>query len=289
VSETWTVRRVLEWATGDLRARGSASPRLDAEVLLAHVLGCDRIRLVIDSDRPLSKDELGRYRGLYQRRRSGEPVAYLVGVREFYGRSFRVDKRVLVPRPETELLVEVAMARTRARSLSARVLDLCTGSGCVAITLGAERRTTTVLGSDLSEAALDLARENALRLGATNVAFVRSDLFASIDADRSFDVITANPPYVAEGEMAELPVDVRDFEPHLALVAGPDGLAVVRRIVDEAPRRLAPGGVLAMEVGAGQAPAVRALLEQAGYRDIEVARDFAGHERVLSAVAREDR
>jgi len=286
VSEPWTVRRVLDWAGGDLRARGSASPRLDAEVLLAHVLGCDRVRLVIESDRPLGKEELAGYRALHQRRRAGEPIAYLVGVREFYGRPFRVDARVLVPRPETELLVEVALARTRHVSLSARVLDLCTGSGCVAVTLALERPTARVEASDISEEALVVARDNALRLGASRVAFFQSDLFAGLsDRSRWFDLVTANPPYIAEPDMETLPVDVRSYEPHLALRAGADGLAVVRRIVDEAPLYLASEGVLAMEVGAGQAPAVRALLEEKHYRDVEVARDYARHERVVSAIA----
>lgn len=285
--EPWTVRRVLEWAATDLRTRGSTSPRLDAEVLLAHVLGVNRVRLVIDAAQPLAQDELGRYRGLHQRRRAGEPVAYLVGMREFYGRPFRVDARVLVPRPETELLVEVGMARTRARSLSARVLDLCTGSGCVAITLGRERPTTQVLATDLSEEALRVAEDNALRLGASNVAFQKADVFEGIERRGGsggwFDLITANPPYIADGEAPELSVDIRDFEPHLALFGGADGLDLVRRIVAEAPARLAPGGVLAMEIGSGQSPAVVALLEAAGFVDAEVTRDLAKHDRVVSA------
>jgi len=283
VSEPWTVRRVVEWAAGDLRGRGSTSPRLDAEVLLAHVLGVDRVRLIIDSALPLGQDELARYRALHQRRRAGEAVAYLIGVREFFGRPFRVDARVLVPRPETELLVEVGLARTRERSLSARVLDLCTGSGCVAITLGRERPTTQLLATDLSEDALRVAADNALRLGASNVAFQRADLFQGVARpDGWFELITANPPYIADGEEGELPVDVRAFEPRMALFAGSDGLDVVRRIVAEAPQRLAPGGVLAMEIGAGQAPAVRALFEAAGFEEVEAARDMARHERVVS-------
>ncbi len=283
MSEPWTVRRVVEWAAGDLRSRGVTSPRLDAEVLLAHVLGVDRVRLIIDSALPLGQDELARYRGLHQRRRAGEPVAYLIGVREFYGRPFRVDARVLVPRPETELLVEVGLARTGACSLSARVLDLCTGSGCVAITLGRERPTTQVLGTDLSVDALRVAVDNALRLGASNVAFQRADLFEGIARPAGwFDLITANPPYIADGEEGALPVDVRGFEPRMALFAGSDGLDLVRRIVADAPARLAPGGVLAMEIGAGQAPAVRALFEAAGFEEVEAARDLARHDRVVS-------
>ncbi len=284
MAEAWTIKRVLAWAADDLRARGAASPRLDAELLLSQVLGVDRVGLIVDAERPLSKEELAAYRALHQRRRAGEPVAYLRGVREFYGRPFRVDARVLVPRPETEILVEVALERSRHASLSARVLDLCTGSGCVAVTLARERPTTQVVGADLSPEALVVARDNAVRLGAAhNTALVVSDLFAAIDPAVRFDVITANPPYIAEDEIAGLPVDVRGFEPRLALSGGADGLALIRRIVAEAPAHLAPGGVLALEVGAGQAPDVAALLEAAGFAEVDRRKDYAGHERVVSA------
>ena len=282
-AEAWTIRRVVAWATDDLRSRGSSSPRLDVELLLGLVLKLDRVQLIVDADRPLSKDELAAYRALHRRRRAGEPVAYLRGVREFYGRNFRVDARVLVPRPETEILVETALRRTRALSLSARVLDLCTGSGCVAITLARERPTTRVVAVDLSEGALVVARENATRLGVTHqIALLRSDLYAALDPGARFDLITANPPYISELEIPSLPPDVRDFEPRLALAGGEDGLAVVRGVVLGARSFLAPGGVLALEVGAGQAPEVQALFEQGGFTAIERQRDYAGHERVVS-------
>lgn len=283
-SEAWTIRRVLTWSADDLKKRGSTSPRLDAELLLGKVLGLTRIQMVIDPERPLSKTELSAYKALHMRRRAGEPVAYLLGVREFYGRPFHVDRRVLVPRPDTEVLVEVGLARTRHLYLCAKVLDLCTGSGCVAITLGKERPSTRVLGADLSEDALALARENALRLGAVNVGFLRSDLYASLPPGLRFDLITANPPYIPDGEIAGLQPDIRDFEPRLALAGGPDGLDVARRLVEGASRRLEPGGVLAIEIGAGQAEEAAAILERAGFHDIERARDLGGHERVVSGV-----
>ncbi len=220
------------------------------------------MKLVIDADRPLSKDELAAYRALHQRRRAGEPVAYLLGVREFYGRPFRVDARVLVPRPDTEILVETALLRTHARSLSMRVLDLCTGSGCVAITIARERPTATVIASDISPGALDVARENAVRLGAFNVAFFEADLLALPEhrGPARFDLITANPPYIADDEAPELPVDVRNFEPHGALFAGADGLDLVRRIVDGGPsaprrgRRARAGGRRGAGAGREAAP-----------------------------------
>ncbi len=286
--EVWTIGRVVRWAADDLRTRGNDTPRLDAEVLLCFVLRIDRIGLIVDSERPLSKEELGRYRELHKRRRAGEPVAYLRGMREFYGRPFRIDKRVLVPRPDTEILVEVAMARTRARTLSTRVLDLCTGSGCVAITFGRERPNAHVLGTDLSEDALVVARDNALRLGAVPwVWFRQSDLFADLGLTRPrFELITANPPYIPEGDIAGLAATIREFEPRMALTGGSDGLDFARRIICEAPSYLEPGGVLAMEIGAGQSTEVADVFAREGFVSIERAKDLAGIERVVSGIWR---
>ncbi|MDI3289803.1 peptide chain release factor N(5)-glutamine methyltransferase [Polyangium sp. 15x6] len=286
--ETWTIRRVLAWAVDDLKKRGFSSARLDAELLLCHVLRIDRIKLIVDAERPLDKAELGRYRELYQRRRAGEPIAYLLGVREFYGRPFRVDRRVLIPRPDTETLVEVALARTKHLDLAARVLDLCTGSGCVAISLARERPTTCVVGLDLSPDAATVARENVVRLGATNCAIGVSDLFSALEGRGVvFDLITANPPYIPEAEIDTLAVDIRAFEPHLALSGGADGLVLFRRIAAEAPRYLAPGGVIAVEVMSGQAHDVGELFAAQGFTDIETQKDLGGHDRIVSGVWRE--
>lgn len=289
-SQTWTIEAVLKWAADDFRTRGIESPRLDAEVLLAHALAATRMQLILDSKRPLAPAELGRFRDLVKRRRQREPVAYLRGEREFYGRIFKVDARVLIPRPDTETLVEVALARTAHRSLSMRALDLCTGSGCVAISLARERATSSVYGTDVSIGALEVARANALRLGAYNVAWREGDLFAALDAEPRgaprFDVVTANPPYIASAEIETLMPDVRTFEPRLALDGGDDGLALVRRIVTGARERLTPGGVLAIEIGAGESADVRALFESSGYDAVEVRRDYARIERVVSGVLR---
>lgn len=285
MSETddpWTISRVLTWAKKDLAKRSSTSPRLDAELLLALVLECDRVKLVIDSQRPLAPEELGAYKALHVRRRRGEPVAYIRGEREFYSRPFVVDGRVLVPRPETELLVETGLRRTRHVSLSARVLDLCTGSGCVAITLKKERPTTLVMGSDISPEALEVARLNADRLGAL-VGLVRSDLFEAFPPEQwRFDLVTANPPYIPTAEMAELPVDIREFEPSIALEAGADGLSVIRPLVDQAVSRLAPGGVLALELVSGSARDVARIMTDRGYQQVEIDEDYGGHERIIS-------
>ena len=286
-SPLWTIESLLRWAMDDFRGRGIESPRLDAEVLLAKALDTTRIQLIVDGKRPLSPDELGRMREMVRRRRSREPVAYILGEREFYGRTFRVDRRVLVPRPDTETLVDVALARTRERSLSVRVLDLCTGSGCVAITLGRERPTSSVWAGDVSPDALAVARDNALRLGAYNVAWRQGDLYAAVSEPARFDLVTANPPYIPAGDLPSLMADVRDHEPRLALDGGDDGLSLLRRVIDGAPARLvSPGGVLAVEVGAGEAAAVVALFERAGFTEIEVQRDYARIERVVSGVLR---
>jgi release factor glutamine methyltransferase len=280
--KTWTIGSLVKWAIDDFRARGIENPRLDAEVLVAHALGIDRTRVIIESQRPLEPAELALLRDLVKRRRSREPIAYLRGFREFYGHPFHVDSRVLIPRPDTEALVEVALERSSHLSLSMRLLDLCTGSGCVAITIARQRPTARVLATDQSKGALDVARDNAERLGAYNVAFREGDLFAAVPGEMRFDVITANPPYIPTSEIEGLTADIKDFEPRLALDGGTDGLDFVRRIVSGAPSFLDEGGVLALEIGAGEATATRALFEEHGYRDVRVDRDYGKIERVVS-------
>jgi release factor glutamine methyltransferase len=191
---------------------------------------------------------------------------------------------VLVPRPDTETLVRVALDRSALVSLAARALDLCTGSGCVAITLARERPTWGVLGTDVSEDALTVARENAVRLAAVpRVFFRQADLFEGLRG--RFDVITANPPYIRDDESTELAPTILDFEPHVALFGGADGLDLARRIIEVAPKHLQPGGVLALEIGAGQADATAELLERRGFVAIEKTRDYGGIERVVSGLA----
>jgi release factor glutamine methyltransferase len=231
---------------------------------------------------------LGRYRVSPRRRRAGEPVAYIRGQKEFYGRVFHIDRRVLVPRPDTEILVETALRRTTASSMGGRYLDLCTGSGCVAVSLARERPTCKVFAVDLSQDALAVAVDNAIRLGAVfQMSFLAGDLFEPLAdlPDLRFELITVNPPYIADPEFATLPADVRAFEPRLALSGGPDGLDVMRRAVSGARARLRRGGVLAVEMGAGQADKVKALFEEAGFTDVVVDKDYGGHARVVSGLA----
>lgn len=282
-SAEWSISRVLAWAAADFRSRNIDSPRLDAELLLAFVLGVDRIRLIIEAERQLVPAELAAYRELIKRRRGREPIAYILGKREFYGLDFRVSREVLIPRPDSETLVEVALARTSGREIYGRALDLCTGSGCIAITFKKQRPVWAVTATDLSSRAVEVARANAVRLGAVwGLRFLVGDLAAPLASSERFDLITANPPYIASTEVEELDPGIRDFEPRLALDGGADGLDVVRRVIDEAMPLLDPGGVLATEVGAGQAAAVSELFANAGLEAIERRKDYAGHERVVS-------
>ena len=279
MTELWTVRRVLEWTGKDFGARGLDSPRLDAELLVADALGIDRVRLYMDLDRPLLPAELHQVRERIARRRAREPVAYILGRREFFGRAFEVGPSVLVPRPDTELLVERALELLDAPA-AGPVLDLCTGSGAIAVTLACERPALRVDATDLSASALATARANAGAHGvADRVALLEGDLYAPV-AERRYALITANPPYIAEAVLATLQPEVSQHEPRLALAGGGDGLDVIRRIVAGADARLAEGGVLLCEIGSDQAERARALAAGAGL-SARTHRDLAGHERLV--------
>jgi release factor glutamine methyltransferase len=255
-------------------------PAAEARLLLGHLLGRDNAWLEAHRDEALDAAIAQDYSALLARRAAGEPVAYLLGVREFYGRDFAVTPAVLIPRPETELLVDIAKEKLFA-SDAARILDLGAGSGCIAVTLALELQWAEVTAVDVSLAALEVARGNARRHGAT-VSFVASDWYAALPPQR-FDLIVANPPYVAAGDPHLSEGDLR-FEPAGALTDHADGLAAIRRIVAEAPRWLNPGGWLFLEHGYDQAEAVQALLATAGMKDIEQHRDLAGIVRVSGAI-----
>jgi release factor glutamine methyltransferase len=275
----WTVLDVIRWMAGRFADRGLPTPRLDAELLVAEVLKLPRVQLYVQFDRMLSDEERGALRELVRRRQAGESVAYLVGRKEFWGLDFAVDGRVLVPRPDTETLVEEARARL-ADVPQPRVADVGTGSGAIAVTLAKLLGGASVFASDISPAALEVARGNAERLGAT-VTFTLGDLEAPLVAHAPFDLIVANLPYIPTGDMAALPADVKT-EPALALDGGADGLALVRRLVAVAPALLAPRGALALEIGAGQAEATAMLLDAAGFVDVATRRDLGGVDRVVS-------
>jgi release factor glutamine methyltransferase len=258
----------LAAATATLAEAGSDTPRLDAELLLASTLGVGRERLLIDGDRQLDGPASERFEALLERRAAREPVAYLVGRKEFRRITLQVDPRVLIPRPETELLVEVGLSLPAG----SRVVDVGTGSGAVALALKDERPDLDVVGTDVGGDALAVARENADFLG-LEVELVRADLLGGVEGP--VDAVLANLPYVEAG--AELPPEIARYEPAEALFAGADGLDVIRRLVEEV--RGVP--LVGLEVGAGQAPSVSLLLGRTGFGCTETLRDLAGHERVV--------
>jgi release factor glutamine methyltransferase len=275
----WTVRRVLGWTTQHFDNRGVDAPRLASELLLAHVLGLSRVRLYTDLDRPLDRAELQAYRELIAARVAGTPVQYLTGRRDFCGRSFQVDPRVLIPRPETEGLVE-AVLRTLPTAGPVRLLDVATGSGCIAVTLAAERPEATVVATDIDEGACALARANAQAHGVGPRVQVRQgDLFAAVAGEAPFDAVVSNPPYVRTAELPGLQAEVQR-EPRLALDGGPEGLTVLSGVVEGAFGFLAPGGLLALEMGDEQGETVRNLLLQRGYEAVRIEQDFERRDRM---------
>lgn len=278
-ARTWTVREVLQWTAADFAAREIASPRLDAELLLADALGIDRVGLYLDLNRPLVDRERAAIRELVARRRDREPVAYILGYRDFYGRRFSVTPSVLIPRPDTETLVEQALACI-PEGQPCRVLDVGTGSGAIALTLAAERPMASVTGTDVSQDALAVATKNAdaLTLGG-RVRFERVDLVPEQD---EYDLVVSNPPYVALAEIADLEPEVRDHEPTLALEGGEDGLDVVRALLPAAAGVTRAGAQMLIEVGVGQADSVIGVAKRSdGWAAIGTHRDLNRVERVV--------
>jgi release factor glutamine methyltransferase len=280
----WTVQALVTWTTDFLRKKGVESPRLEAQILLAHAMNCPRIELVARSHEEPTEAERAAFKDLIRRRVDGWPVAYLVGRREFYLLPFEVSPAVLIPRPETETLVLEALRLLKGKP-APRVLDLGTGSGCVAVSVAHQCKPARVTAVDVSPDALEVARRNAGRHGvADRVTFLQGDLFAPLPADAAFDLIVSNPPYVTPAELAELAPEVRDHEPRVALDGGPDGLAFYRRIAAAGGRFLAPGGSVLVEVGWTQEAAVRAIFE--GNPDLAVGpsvKDAGGRPRVVTA------
>ena len=273
-----TVNEALK--TARERLRDVPEPKLDAEYLLAHVLGVDRLALLMDKGRVLSEKELSAFDGLVSQRAARQPLQYILGSQGFMGFSFKTDARALIPRFDTEALCEEALRHIRPGS---RVLDLCTGTGCLAVSVKKLCPGAEVTGTDISADALSLARENAEALGA-DVRFLWGDLFAPVENER-FHVIVSNPPYIPEDLKGALQAEV-EKEPPLALFAGPDGLSFYRRIAREAPCHLLDGGYLCLETGDGEADAVMDLLRQ-DFEDIRVLPDLGGLPRVVSARKKE--
>jgi release factor glutamine methyltransferase len=278
-----TVLALARQAADVLRERAAIdNARLEAERLLAGVLGLQRLDLYLQHDRPVESAELDRFRTAVRRRLRREPLQYILGEAAFREIVLRIDSRVLIPRPETEILAGEVLSWAAGRPLA--VLDVGTGSGAIALSLAREGGFSRIVATDASTDALDVARANAERLGlAGRVEFRSGATFAPVGEDERFDVIVSNPPYVAESDRDSLAPEVREWEPAAALFAGDDGMAVLDALIRGAPQRLAGGGLLALEVGAGQADAVCARAAACGFQRVRVVHDLAGHARVVLA------
>ena len=282
--DRWTVGRLLTWTTDYLKRRGSESPRLDAEVLLAHVLDWTRVKLYTHYEDLVDEAPRASYRELIRRRAEGTPVAYLVGHKEFYSLTFKVSPAVLIPRPDSEFVVVEFLSRLKGVA-APRCVDVGTGSGCLAIACAHQHKTATFTAIDISPEALAMAIKNTEihQLG-KRVRCLEGDLLEPVSNDEPFDVILSNPPYIAEAVIPDLEPGVRDYEPHLALNGGNDGLRVVTRLIEQSLGRLKKGGHLLLEIGTDQEEGVRSLIEQRP--ELQLAptiRDHANHPRVIAA------
>ncbi|MFO0890230.1 MAG: peptide chain release factor N(5)-glutamine methyltransferase [Isosphaeraceae bacterium] len=287
IEEPWTIRRLLTWTRDFLQRRGSESPRLDAEVMLAHVLDWERVELYTHHDEEIGEQARSAFRELVRRRAEGAPVAYLVGRKEFYSLALDVSPAVLIPRPETEFLV-VEFLEWCKRLERPRAVDVGTGSGCVAIACTHQHPTAEFIAIDASADALTIAQSNARKHGVgSRIDFRQGDALLPVASEAPFDAILSNPPYIPTGDVATLEHGVRDHEPHLALDGGPDGLRVVSRIIDQAVPLLRPGGHLILEIGTTQEQSVRALIEaHPEYQLAPTVFDLRKHPRVIRASVR---
>ncbi len=282
-AQTWTVLELLRWTTEHFSTKGIESARLDAELLLAQALGTDRLKLYVDFDKPVLPDERARFRELVKRRASDRvPVSQLLGEREFWSLSFKVTGDVLTPRPETETLVEAALARLADPDREWRILDIGTGSGAIALSLARERPQATVTATDISSAALQIARENAdqLQVG-ERVRFLEGALFEPVEGE-TFDLIVSNPPYLAGSARQTLPPELA-HEPDEALFGGPDGYEVLRPLAAGVFGHLASGGHVLVEIDPGQAQQLAEWFAEAGLVEVETLRDLAGRPRGVAA------
>ncbi len=286
--ERWTIGRLLQWTTDYLKQHGSSSPRLDAEVLLSEARNCQRIQLYTAFEEEPPEEVRTKFRELVKRRAAGEPVAYLVGRREFFSLSFHVTPAVLIPRPETEFVVIAvldAIKESAAGDQPIEVADIGTGSGAIAVSVAKHAPHSHLTAIDVSAQSLAIAQENAANHDvADRIDFVESDLFASVLPERQFDIVASNPPYVAENELALLSKETLEHEPRLALIAGPTGLEVIVRLIDQAGGRLRPNGWLIIEISPMIEAKARSHLEQdPRFIDVKTTKDLAGLARVLTA------
>jgi release factor glutamine methyltransferase len=307
----WTILKLIEWTIDFFTKHSIPNPRLDAELLLSHILNIRRIDLYLSFDKTVPENELALFKGCIQRRIKREPLQYIIGSQDFFGVSIKVTPDVLIPRPETEILVEEVLKHCHSEAEGRRIscnqlssgdpspsaqddmaathiLDLCTGSGCIIAALADKLPEANFVGIDISEKALEIARQNIFKWK-DRVRLLNGNLFEPLvchseqsEESPSFDIIVSNPPYVAESEWPTLQPEIRDYEPKNALIAGADGLAIIREIIDNAHRFLKPAGLLAMEIGDGQADAVKKIIADNGhYNEVNIIKDYGGLERIL--------
>jgi release factor glutamine methyltransferase len=276
------LRETLRSAIDRLAKAHVPSPRLNAELLLMFTLNCDRAYFHAHPERELTPQESQRYDEALAKRASGIPAQYITGHQEFWGLDFIVTPAVLIPRPETEHIIETVLARVGRTLPSAKIIDIGTGSGCIAIALATELPTAEIHATDISKAALEIARTNAARLGQTRIQFHESDLFSNLET-RNFDFVISNPPYVGESEEEQVQLEVRKHEPHHAIFAGPTGLEIIKRLIPQARAALKPGGWLVMEISGTIVEGVKSLLS--GWKEVQITNDLQGIPRVASAKA----
>ena len=281
-----TLAEAINNAANLLSTAGITNARLDAEVLLSHIIVKDRVWLITHRDDVLDEKLQRDFADMIQRRTRREPLQHIIGNQEFWGLVFKVSPDVLIPRPETEFIVEAALAIVQDRNTLVRIIDLCTGSGCIAVSLAKELTAARVIATDVSEKALAVARENTRRHGVSeHIRFLLGDLFEpleELDIRGQMDIIVSNPPYVQAGVLSTLQPEVRDYEPEIALISGPEGTEMAKRIIQRAPEYLKKNGALIMEMGLGQAKALTRMVEATGaYGYSELLKDLAGIERVL--------
>jgi release factor glutamine methyltransferase len=288
MNRTWTVLELINETTAYFKKKGIESARLDAELLLAHCRNRARIQLYIDFERLVTAEELSAFRELVRRRAAREPVAYLIGYREFWSLKIAVEKGVLIPRPETELLVEELIKIFKPPSgerLQAAILELGTGSGALSIALAQELKQCSIYATDISSSALIIAQRNSRAHGcADRIHFIRGDSLAAFRQKEVFDLIVSNPPYICSAAVAGLAPEIRAHEPVEALDGGPDGLSFYRQWIPQMPVLLKSNGWAVLEMGAGQSVAISQLFQNTGaFADVQTVKDYAGHERIIRA------
>lgn len=293
--DLWTIERILNWSKSYLEEKCNDSnlqnARLDVELLLSNVLSVERIQLYLDLKKPLSKDERDRFKVLLRRRILGEPIAYILGYKDFYRSRFKVDKSVLIPRPETEQIVDVALNLLSPGDVKKSILDIGTGSGCICLSIAKERPNLQFQAIDISQDAISVAVQNSELLGLTNVSFQESDFFEFLKIDqRKWDLIVSNPPYIRMSDSHLLSPSVKDFEPSKALFdihaqnSLADGLTFYRYIAQFAMKALHTGGTVVIECGQGQSTIIVDIFKSAGLREVKVFKDLANIERIISAM-----